>query len=97
MTAKPKNTPKICAKSAAVPETKTLDCYARLVSEIATLECVQATLSEWELAGQPTGHDCHVGSAELVLCQLIRRLNELAGDVENMQDRLEKAAPAVGS
>jgi len=85
--AKSDSTLKKRPKSAAAPETKTLDCYDRLVSEIATLECVRATLSEWDLAGQPTDDGCRIGSAELVLRQSITRLHELVGAVENMQCR----------
>jgi hypothetical protein len=58
--------------------------YSDLVSEVATLECVHATLSEWDLAGQPTGEECKIGSAELVLRQSIRRLNDIVRDVSNI-------------
>lgn len=81
-------------KSAAVPSVpvptrvEAPDCYGRLVSEIATLECVMATLSGWDLMGQPTDGECRIGSAELVLRQLIGRLNDLAGDLQSMQDQL---------
>lgn len=65
-------------------------CYDSLVSEIATLECVYATLSEWDLAGQPTGTGCRVGSAELVLLGTIERLHILVGTVESMESRTDE-------
>lgn len=53
-------------------------CYDRLVVQIAALECVAATLSEWDLAGQPIGKECRIGSAELVLRQSIGALHQMA-------------------
>jgi hypothetical protein len=85
-------------KSAAVPvpaRGDAPDCYDPLVSEIAVLECVLATLSEWDLSGQPTDHGCHIGSAELVLRQSIKRLHNLCGDVESMQSRIERGVAHV--
>jgi hypothetical protein len=75
------------ARKSAAP--KVPSCYDSLVSEIATLECVQATLSEWDFAGQPTGRDCRIGSAELVLRETIKRLHNLVGDVERLQSQVD--------
>jgi hypothetical protein len=86
--AKVDSTPKKCPKSAAVPETKTLDCYDRLVSEIATIECVRATLSEWDLSDR-TDKDGNIANAELVLSESLKRLCDIVGDVESMQSRIE--------
>jgi hypothetical protein len=92
------STPKLHSKPAAVPVPARVDapdCYDPLVSEIATLECVLATLSEWDLAGQPTGNGCHIASAELVLRDSIKRLHNLVGDVESMQSRIESEVAHV--
>jgi hypothetical protein len=59
--------------------------YERFVREIAVLECVRATLSEWEHAGMPTGTECKVSSAELALSRSIARMEELLSDIANME------------
>jgi hypothetical protein len=64
------------------------DCYDRLVSEIATLECVRATLSEWDQSDRDDKSE-NISSAELVLTNLIKRLYGLARDVEKLQDLVE--------
>jgi hypothetical protein len=58
--------------------------YDRLVCEIANLECVLGTLSEWDLAGKPTGTECRIGSAELSLRGSISRLHALLGSVSEV-------------
>jgi hypothetical protein len=69
---------------------ETPECCDRPVAEIATLELVLATLSEWDLSGRPTDNSCHIGSAELVLRESIQRLNNLVGDVETIQSVVAK-------
>jgi hypothetical protein len=61
--------------------------YGQLVCEIAVLECVRAALSEWDLAGQPTGSRCHVGSAELALREAIDSLNNLTSAVHDIENQ----------
>jgi hypothetical protein len=70
------------------------NCYDRLVVQIATLECVLGVLEQWDLSGRPTGKDCRIGSAELVLRQSIEALHYLNGDVENLQGLIDKLREA---
>jgi hypothetical protein len=60
-----------------------VNCYDRLVSEIATLECVRAALSEVDSPDNKSGN---ISSAELVLTQMIARLYRLSDDVMSMQE-----------
>jgi hypothetical protein len=73
-------------KSAAAPvltRVDTPDCYDPLVSEIATLECVLATLVAWDLSD---GEKPSIGSAELVLRQSIERMHDIVHDVLTIQE-----------
>lgn len=58
--------------------------YDRLVTEVATLECVLATLVAFDMcdAEKPS-----IGSAELVLRESIKRLHRLECAVEKLEDR----------
>lgn len=84
--------PKSRRKSAAVPvpESNHPGCYSSLVEELATLECVHATLVAWDLADSGNAEKPNIGSAELVLRGAISRLHDIAGEVFDLQD----AAPA---
>lgn len=59
--------------------------YVRFVRELAVLECVRATLCEWEHAGQPTGSECKISSAELALSLSITRMYDLLSDLANVE------------
>jgi hypothetical protein len=59
--------------------------YERFVRELAVLECVRATLSEWEHAGMPAGTECKVSSAELALSRSIARMYDLLSDIANVE------------
>lgn len=61
--------------------------YDRLMSEIAALDCVWATLSAWDLAGRPTDDKCRIGSAELALCESLDRLQKLAAAVDDLTSK----------
>jgi hypothetical protein len=74
----------------AIDENPANSCYDRLVVQIATLECVRAALSEWDLSGRPTDQTCRIGSAELVLLQSIEALHDITGDVCDVQSLIEK-------
>lgn len=66
----------------------------QLVVEIATLECVMSTLSEWDLSGRPTNNTCRIGSAELLLRQSIEALHNIAGDINGGSEaEREHSAP----
>lgn len=62
------------------------NCYDRLLVQIATLECVLATLSEWDLSGQPTDRSRKIGSAELVLRESIKALHDINADVSSLEE-----------
>jgi hypothetical protein len=70
-------------KSAAAVKAPDVDCYTSLLTEIASLECVLDTLVTHDLSDSEQGH---LGSAELVLRETIRRLHELTSGVETLQD-----------
>lgn len=72
--------------AAETPRREKAPCYDRLVAHISTLECVSAALSEWDLRGRPTGSECRIGSAELVLSQTIEALHDLTDDVKRLED-----------
>ena len=65
--------------------------YDRMFYEVATLECICATLSEWDLAGQPTDAKCRIGSAELSLRQSIGRLHQLTAAVEDLKSKAARS------
>ncbi len=69
--------------------------YDRLIVQISALECVLATLSEWDLQGQPTGKNCRIGSAELVLREAIETLHKITGDVGSLEDWSERVREAA--
>jgi hypothetical protein len=71
--------------------------YNRFVSELAVLECVRATLSEWEHAGQPTGSECKISSAELALSLSITRMYDLLSDIANVEMVSEMALTEMES
>jgi hypothetical protein len=60
--------------------------YDKLVSEVATLECVHATLDALDEGGL-------VGSAEVTLLQSIERLQEIVNDISNIAMLSPKQLP----
>ena len=71
-------------------------CHDRLVTQIATLECVLGVLVQWDLSGRPTDKNCRIGSAELVLRESIDAMYDIAENVETLQ-RLTNAAAMIDS
>jgi hypothetical protein len=78
-------------------ESTKLPVYERFVRELAVLECVRATLSEWEHAGMPTGTECKVSSAELALSRSITRMYDLLSDLADVEMVSEMALDYMDS
>ena len=65
--------------------------YQRFVRELAVLECVRATLSEWEHADMPTGTECKVSGAGLALRRSITRMTNRRA---SMSDSKKASVPS---
>jgi hypothetical protein len=93
---KPKDKAMVSAPNSAAhsrPETDSPiieTCCDRLITQIATLDCVLGVLEQWDLSGRPIDKDCRIGSAELALRQIIETLHDIAGDVSHTEDLVEK-------
>ena len=73
------------------PTVKVPDCCGRLVSEVATLSCVRATLVAWDLADETAaiGRPC-IASTESVLQECIKRLHDIVFEIHRLQSGLRR-------